>query len=200
MENKRNAIPKLNFSFGPARYYFAIAVGLFVVALIIGIVSALNRPEQAAQTVTSSISGFRYLRSYPPIELFILIFLHNSIIALAMILFGFFFGLVPLYMVYSNAILIGYVAALVSLRSSPLEAVAGLAPHGVFELTGILAAAGYGLWLGVVFIQSLRGKASFGDAFRFTLRRYTHFILPILFLAAFIEAFITPFIMRAALR
>lgn len=189
--------PGLPQSYRPARYYFIVAVGLFLLFLAIGYLIASSNPQRAAQSIAGSVSGFRYLRNFPPFELFILIFFNNSIIALLMILFGFFLGLVPLYLIYTNALLVGYVAALVSIRISPLEAIAGLLPHGIFELTGILTAAGYGLWLGVIFIKSLQGKAVFGEAFRFALKRYAVFVLPILFLAAFIEAFITPRIIQA---
>lgn len=187
-----------NLSNRPYKYFFSLAIIVFVLAIVFGFWRATGNLQNAATTIQNSLSGFRYLRSLPQWELFLYIFINNSGIALAMIIFGFFFGLVPLYFLYSNGLIIGYVVALVSINVSPLAAAAGLVPHGIFEITGIVTAAGYGIWLGVVFAQSIRGKAKFGDAFRLAIRRYFSFVLPILLVAAFIETFITPLIMRAA--
>ncbi len=76
--------------------------------------------------------------------------LRSTILTIAL---GLFFGILPLYTLLINGLLIGYVLSLTTL--SPLSASAMILPHGVFELTGYILAISCGMKLGIGSIKSL---------------------------------------------
>jgi stage II sporulation protein M len=99
--------------------------------------------------------------------------------------------------VFTNANIIGIVIAVFRTREGFVRVAMSLLPHGIFEIPAILIASGYGLWLGVKFYRRLRYGEPFLEAFWFSLRKYFTVVLPLLLIAAFIEAYITTILMKA---
>ena len=66
----------------------------------------------------------------------------------------------------------------------------------ILEIPAILLAAGYGLWLGSVFYRSLKHGEPFKEPFLWAIKKYYKVILPLLLLAAFIEAFLTSYLLK----
>jgi uncharacterized membrane protein SpoIIM required for sporulation len=62
-------------------------------------------------------------------------------------------------------------------------------PHGIFEIPGLLLAAGYGLWLGAAALRRARGKedADLGGRVRHAVRRYFAVVFPLFVLAVAVE-------------
>src|SRR4030065_741357 len=69
-------------------------------------------------------------------------------------------------------------------------------PHGIFEVPAVLIAASYGLWWGVKNYRKFRYKDAFPDDFSLPIKRYINIVIPLLIIGAFVEAYITPFIIR----
>jgi stage II sporulation protein M len=69
-------------------------------------------------------------------------------------------------------------------------------PHGIFEIPAVLIAASYGLWWGVKNYRKFRYKDSFRDEFSLPIKRYIFIVIPLLLIGSFVEAYITPFIIR----
>jgi stage II sporulation protein M len=157
---------------------------------------AVQDPQGSRDTINQLFSGLSFARNIPTFQLFIFIFLNNAIKALLVILLGFLFGIVPIFFVFTNANLIGLVVAVFGPREGFLQVVLSLLPHGIFEIPAILIASGYGLWLGVKFYRKLRYEEPFMEAFRFSMRKYFTVVFPLLLLAAFIEAYITSFLVK----
>lgn len=176
-------------------YIFVIWI-IFFLALANGYFMALASPDQSRQTIEQLFSSFSFARNISTFQLFIYIFLNNSIKAFVVILFGFFFGIVPIIFVFTNAELIGLVLAVFGAREGFLKVALSLLPHGIFEIPAILMASGYGLWLGVKFYRRIRYKEPFKEAFWFSMRKYFTVIFPLLLLAAFIEAYISTILAR----
>jgi len=183
----------------PRRIYFYLSFLIFVVALIYGFISARANIEDAGKVTGELSSSLDFLRTVPPGLLFVLIFLNNALKAFLAIIFGFFFGLFPLYFVLTNGRLIGLVAAYALTRESAIGVLSSLLPHGVFELPAVLIAVAYGFWLGARFFQWLIFRIPFRPAFYSAVRTYYRVIIPLLFVAAVIEAYITPLVVRSAL-
>jgi stage II sporulation protein M len=165
-------------------------------ALANGYILAMQNPDASRQSIEQLFSGFSFAKGISTFQLFIYIFLNNSIKAFLVILFGFAFGIIPIFFVFTNAELIGLVLAVFGAREGFLKVVLSLLPHGIFEIPAILIASGYGLWLGVRFYRRIRYGEPFMEAFWFAMRKYFTVVFPLLLLAAFIEAYISTILAR----
>lgn len=176
-------------------YIFIIWI-IFLLALANGYLMAVQDPAASQQAIGQLFSGFSFARDISTFQLFLYIFLNNSVKAFLVVLFGFFFGIVPIFFVFTNANLIGLILAVFGPREGFVRVALSLLPHGIFEIPAVLMASGYGLWLGVKFFRKLRYGEPFAEAFRFSLRKYFLVVLPLLFIAALIEAYITTMLVR----
>ena len=183
----------------PVSSYIFIIYVIFFLSLANGYLMAAQNPEGSRQMIEQLFSGLSFAKNLNTFQLFIFIFLNNAIKALLMILTGFFFGIVPIIFVFANANLIGVVIAVFGAREGFLRVVLSLLPHGIFEIPAVLIASGYGLWLGVRFYRKLRYGEPWKDAFWFAMRKYFTVVFPLLLIAAFIEAYITSFLVKQGL-
>jgi stage II sporulation protein M len=129
------------------------------------------------------------------------IFLHNLQAMAAAVCYGLIPALhLPAVLLGMNAILLGGVAAYyVNNGISLLLYLAGIVPHGIFELPAIILALACGLYLcsyltGRVF---RRDRTPRQPVFRRIGRVFCLVIVPLLALAAMAEAYLTPLILNA---
>lgn len=106
-----------------------------------------------------------------------------------MILFGILLGIAPLFFIATNGLIIGALAYVASQSGNLDLFFVGIVPHGVLEIPAIILSGAAGLMLGVKVIKS---KAAISAELSKSLKLFFGFILPVLFVAALIEAFITP--------
>ncbi|MFA5925931.1 MAG: stage II sporulation protein M [Parcubacteria group bacterium] len=183
----------------PVSSYIFIIWVIFFLSLGNGYLTALKYPNESRQAVEQLFSGLDFARSLNTFYLFIFIFLNNSVKAFFVVLTGFLFGIVPIFFVFSNANLIGLVVAVLGAREGFLRVALSLLPHGIIEIPAILIASGYGLWLGVRFYRTIRYGEPFKEAFVYSIKRYFKIVVPLLFVAAFIEAYITSYLVSKGL-
>lgn len=97
-----------------------------------------------------------------------------------------------------NALLIGGLAAFYARSGLGMAAYfAGILPHGVAELSALVLSCAAGLYLCRATTYAVLGKVDRRTVSRTLgtgLRAYTHWIVPLLTFAAFVEAFVTPLI------
>jgi stage II sporulation protein M len=172
--------------------YIIASVLLILAGAVIGFATSTYVPKVAAARNETLREFSRLFLGLPKPLLAVAIFLNNSAKTLAMILLGTFAGLVPLIFLLVN----GYVLGLVfhaSLESrGALAFLLAIAPHGVFELPAILLGTSVGLRLGAKAIKRFLGKdEKRGGELACGLRFFAAVILPLLFVAALIEAFVT---------
>lgn len=179
----------------PASSYIFVIYVIFFLSLANGYLMAIQNTEEARRIIDQLFSGFDFAKSYTGFQLFLFIFFNNSVKALFVVLTGFFFGIAPIFFVFTNANLIGVVLAVFGTREGFARVALSLLPHGIFEIPAVLFASGYGLWLGVRFYRKLRYGEPFKEAFMFSMRKYCTVVLPLLLLAAFIEAYVTTLIL-----
>ncbi|MBP1996388.1 stage II sporulation protein M [Paenibacillus eucommiae] len=99
------------------------------------------------------ISDFVNSKENPQLWLFIIIFANNFSISIMFIFLGLFFGILPLFLLVSNGMILGYVLSLNNEGSTFMLILKGILPHGIFELSAVMIACAYGIKLG-----SLVGK------------------------------------------
>lgn len=89
---------------------------------------------------------------------FMRIFLNNLMASFSMIFFGLFLGLIPLFSMLTNGMMLGMmikVAANSSGQNPWWIFVTTILPHGIFEIPAILLSAAYGVHLGIALLRRI---------------------------------------------
>lgn len=179
--------------------YTVLSVGLFTIGILTGIVAIVWVPQTAAGVERAIAEFVQMGQGLGPAGLFAFIVINNIVKAAVMMFSGIVFGLIPIFFLVSNGMVLSVVAALISNEAGALVAVAGLLPHGIIEISAVLLAAAAGLRLGAVAVERLRRadvelKRELIKAWRF----FVILVMPALIVAAVIEALATPFLLMMA--
>ncbi|HEX8974422.1 MAG TPA: stage II sporulation protein M [Patescibacteria group bacterium] len=188
---------QINRNFRHIRRCFFVAAIFFVGSIFFGYLLALADPTNVFRLVEQTLSGFSFVKHLNSFLIFAFIFLNNAIKGLIVMIAGTVFGIVPLLFIFINGQLVGLVIGSAYFLGNPWSTVLGLIPHGIFEVPAIIMSSGYGVWLGYRFYRFLRFGENFAAYFSFALRKYMRVIVPLLFVAALIETFITPYILKS---
>jgi stage II sporulation protein M len=175
------------------RNYIAVSVFLFALTALMGYFAAALDPELAAEW-TSQLEALKWIMDQPPILIMMIIFFKNLLACALSVLLGIGLGLVPLMVVTTNGFLLGIVAYGAIQKEGVLYLIAGIMPHGIIELPIVLLSIAIGFRLGYLLIMTVaREEADLAGETRIALHFLVRWIAPLLFLAAAIETFITPF-------
>jgi stage II sporulation protein M len=173
--------------------YLTASLGLFFLGAIAGLIIVQQVPELAdrfADTIATFVKGFAGM---PRWQLAIAIFLNNSVKTLIALLLGILFGVVPTVFLLANGVALG-VALSLSIQSRGIwHSLLSLLPHGIIELPAVFLGMSIGLLLGVHAFKRLRGRSETPVSTEVYLgvRYFFAVILPLLLLAALVEAFVT---------
>lgn len=162
--------------------YILAAVTLFLASAFVGLSfpALFSSFDDLLRDLVLQTEGMNWL------QLFLFIFKNNLLSALFALFLGFFFGIVPLFNALLNGAVLGYVVA----RTIPLTGLAGLwrlLPHGIFELPAIFIAIGLGIKFGAALL-TFSPRTILRKRFSDSLGVFVYVILPLLLLAALIEA------------
>ena len=178
------------------RYTLFLAV-FFILSILLGVYAAHSQPEETAKIFEQLMAEYSGLSDAGPVTLFLLIFFNNIIITFIIMVLGIFFALAPIFFVWANGFVFGLSMPILSNDLGIIPVVLGLSPHGIIEIPAALLSAGYGVWLGKKGYRALRYKEPLLPSIKKALKGYLQYILPLFFLAACIEAFITKFILES---
>lgn len=168
----------------------AMLTFIFLLSAYAGYIAAQNDPTIDG-TLRKFFEGFRdYMRD--PIMLMLIIFINNAGKGLMAMLAGFFFGIFPIIFISMNGYILGVVISLREPDMGISGVLMAILPHGILEIPAIIIACSYGIWLGYKFYRSLFMGEEFKPYLMDALKTYFKTILPVLFIAAAVEAFITP--------
>ena len=118
-------------------------------------------------------------------SLAVFIFSNNLKVSLIALFFGFFFGIVPIFLALSNGYVIGYVSKLV-VNSEGVGSLWRLLPHGIFEIPAVLISLGLGMKLGFSFFN-LKPDKVFLERIYLSIKSLIIIVL-LLIIAAVIES------------
>ncbi|ULL13422.1 stage II sporulation protein M [Paenibacillus sp. H1-7] len=149
----------LMLQFKRMKHYFIASALVFTVSMVLGagyseqfqafIEMQLKGMEQWAQSITKTEN--------PQWSLFWLIFWNNISKSLLVIGVGAFFGVIPLFFLIANGLILGYVIAVSAQQQSVLFVIKGILPHGILEIPAVVFACAFGLRMGVLVMKSLWG-------------------------------------------
>ena len=176
---------------------FFSLLALFVVSLWLGSQSGMNHSKEATALFDRLFAMFSSLKNVNVLAMFFFIFVNNAVKAFAMVILGTFFGIIPVFFVALNGVLIGIMSSVVISRHGIGYLFAGTIPHGILEVPAFLIAASYGLQLGNRYYRKLKYGESFKPFFSQVMGKMFRFVLPLLALASFVETFITMTILRS---
>ena len=103
--------------------------------------------------------------------------------------------IVPIMFIMFNGYILGIVMCESARIEGPLYVAAAILPHGIIELPMVIGSAALGTRIGMMVLLRINGKISTEEilsAFKWSISFYFRWILPLLFVAAVIETFITP--------
>ncbi|MCY0900997.1 MAG: stage II sporulation protein M [Firmicutes bacterium] len=183
------------------RPFLWIAGGLFFLGILLGAIAAPGIGHLLRPFVTGLRQEALDLRFDTKGQLEWALFDNNWMVSLYMVAGGLLLGLVPAVGVLINGALIGYVITTLSERDhmSPLWIVlAGVLPHGIFEIPAYLLAAGMGLRLGLLVARTGAGRAHRRDwtAILQDVAPIVGAFTVLLLIAAFMESHVTPWLLH----
>lgn len=175
--------------------YILVVTCIFVVTLIIGLTVSLKDLGLSENYLEILKNSFGWIKTLSPLSIMLVIFLNNAVKSLFSIVLGAGFGLIPILFIAGNGLILGLIAAQVSKEQGIVFVLAALLPHGIIEVPMVLISAGLGLRLGFFMYLSLRGqKKDMKYELVESLSTYVRIIMPLLFIAAVVETFVTPLI------
>ena len=171
---------------------------LLAVGILIGITAIFYYPDFAHE-LEDSLSGFaKHFRGLSKLQLAGAIFLNNALKTLVVILLGTLLGVMAMVFLVVNGAAIG-IAIYLSTQSRGLwTSLLAVLPHGILELPAVLLGSSIGLMLGAHSIKQIFRttettlRSELGRALKF----FFAVIVPLLMLAALVEAFVTSVVAR----
>lgn len=171
-------------------FYFKALSLIFVIALSVGLITALLFPFEARQGVDEVSRQLEFLSDAGPLQIFWIIFLNNAIKSFFALAGGILFGIIPVVFILINGYAIGIVGAVVIAEKGIVNLFALTLPHGIFEIPAVLLAASYGVMLGEKFYARIMRGEPFRAIFFMVMNAFLKIIVPVLAIAALIETLI----------
>lgn len=166
-----------------SKYYLLIISFLLIASFLFGYIFPLFFLDFIKRFIEQILEQTKDMNFF---QLFIFILQNNLRTAFFAIIFGVFFGIFSIFSTLFNGYVIGVISSKVSATYGN-AILFRLLPHGIFELPSLIISLALGLKLGM-FIFSKDKKKTFINNLENSLRVFLSIILPLLIIAAFIEA------------
>ena len=131
-----------------------------------------------------------------PYEMALELFANNLQACVLLFLGGASFGIVTIFIMSLNGIVIGAIMEMVHKDHTPLFVAAAILPHGIFEIPAFIIAGALGILLAQSLIAEWYGSGDTAVVARQYGRLFVLYVLPLVAIAACVEAFITPVIIH----
>jgi len=179
--------------------FITFCIQLFFVSTIAGIYIAINHTKETQEVLKFVSEMFSPAVNYSQSELFFFIFQNNVIALFISLVESIVFGISSIAMIIANGVIIGVFAVLVADKTSILHFILGILPHGIFELPAAIITSSMGMRIGSAVISKImKKKVSIAYEIYNAIKCYILIVVPLLLVAAFVEAFITPVILSLA--
>jgi stage II sporulation protein M len=167
-------------------YFLSIPVGYVSYDLV------ADKVMPMIQQFTQDIQGKSQL------ETAITIFLNNYRVCAILLLAGTFI-LPTIFILFVNGFAMGFVMKMLEIKNHDLIfLIKGIAPHGIFELPAIFISAAIGLRIGLSYLTPDNKKRieNVNQAIKEAVLINFLVVLPLLIIAAFVEAFVTTALLK----
>ncbi len=182
---------------GQLKNAIAITIIIFSATLIAGWFGTAHDPAIGENLMTlfeKEVVG--QLKGDNPLEMFIKLFANNFETCILLFLGGASFGILTVFIMSLNGVVIGSIMEIIFHDHSLAFVAAAILPHGIFEIPAFIIAGALGILLGQSLIAEWYGRADTAiDAGQYACLFVTY-VLPLVAIAAFVEAFITPVVIH----
>ncbi|MFA6226451.1 MAG: stage II sporulation protein M [Methanoregula sp.] len=170
---------------------------LFFAPLTVGWVGTMQNPavgENLMKLFEKEVAD--QILENNPADICIKLFMNNLEACILLFLGGASFGILTIFIISLNGIMIGAIMEIIHKDHSWVFIGAALLPHGIFEILAFIISGALGILLAQSLIAEWYGGAdSAGEAQKLT-RIFLLYVLPLVVVAACVEAFITPVIIH----
>ncbi|TET26444.1 MAG: stage II sporulation protein M [Dehalococcoidia bacterium] len=176
--------------------WIIVAALLFSAGLILGLASP-GSISLFAEDIAALEELADFLESLPPFLVFIIIFLKN----VSVLLFGFILSpllcLVPILSLTVNGWLLGFVSVIVAEEKSVAFVLAGILPHGIFEIPALILGQAAALGFGAAVILALFKEERRKQILPTLKQNLKYLLIAVILLlpAAIIETYLTPLLL-----
>ena len=177
----------------PLRTAAVVAVLAFLLTAAAGVAVVRGSPatgKQFIQIVQDEVVGKVNARDPPSLAVFI--FANNLQACILLFLGGVTLGLLTLFIIASNGVIIGGIMELVREQQGLAYVAAAILPHGIFEVPSFIISASLGFILGTALLSEWHGGGDSAATAAAHGRTFLLGVVPLVTIAAFVEAFITP--------
>ncbi|HML22156.1 MAG TPA: stage II sporulation protein M [Aggregatilinea sp.] len=188
----------------------AVVAVCIVAALVLGAIMGahwrlpLDQAQTDEQSMAENMQRFFDLGQGSPHLILAVVMQNVRVLALGTLLAMISFGVAPLVLVMLPFGIIGYLAVQIAGSGiDPIIVLAGVAPHGLFEIPAILLSGAAALRLGSILTKPPRGMVAsevwlraLGDA----LKLGVGVVLPLLIVAGVMEVLVTPHVIELVLK
>jgi stage II sporulation protein M len=173
--------------------YILFSSFIFSFAVLSGYAFACNYPEETREIIEELKEFFSVSEEATSFQMFLFILENNVIKLFTVIFLGIFAGLIPLLSVWGNGIILGIFAQIISQELSWSFFMLGILPHGIIEIPVLILSTAIGMKIGKLAVWRVFGRhRNFRKEFTKAIKFYIVVLVPLLFIAALIEAFVTP--------
>ncbi|MHC1564035.1 MAG: stage II sporulation protein M [Candidatus Hecatellaceae archaeon] len=167
-----------------------LSLTIFAVGAAAGYLSAEKVSEQLMKVLSEELSPFAEL---PPPLLALAIFTNNFSKTLIIMLLGLLFAVPPVLFILANGFILGVVGFEVIECKGILFLALGVLPHGVFEVSAAALSTALGIKIGIAaYRRAKRRSFEVQRTLKLCLKTYFSLVVPLLFLAALVETYVTP--------
>ena len=170
---------------------------LFFATVTVGWVGTMQNPDIGQnlmklfeKEVADQITG----KEAP--DIFVKLFINNLEACILLFLGGASFGILTIFIISLNGIVIGAIMEIVHKDHSVAFVAAAILPHGVFEIPAFIISGAMGIVLAQSLISEWYNGTNAEEDGRKCGRLFIRYVIPLIATAAFIEAFITPVIIQ----
>lgn len=174
-----------------------VTILLFLVAMIIGWVGTARDPTIGNDLLVmfqKEIAGQITIGN--SIDMCIKLFANNLEACILLFLGGASFGILTVLILSLNGIVIGAITEIISHGHSAIFIAAAILPHGIFEIPAFILAAALGFLMAQSLIAEWYGAADTAADAAQSARLFIFCVVPLIAMAAVVEAFITPAVIQ----
>ena len=174
-----------------------LAIFLFGIGLVWGLATPTGIPGLLSEDIAALEELADFLSPLPQAAVFVFIFIKNVLAVLISLVLSPIFCLVPVLALVINGGVIGLVSTSVIQEESIGYLLAGLLPHGVFELPAFIIGEAVALSFGAVMTLALFKKEKRKLVLPNVKQnlRYLAVVFALLLPAAIIETYVTPLLL-----
>jgi len=170
---------------------------LFCATLTVGWIGSAQNPavgQELLKLFQKEVAGQMSKDNAP--DLCIKLFFNNLEACILLFLGGASFGIVTIFIMSLNGIVIGAIMEIIRKDHSVLFVAAALVPHGIFEIPAFIISGALGILLAQALIAEWYGGPEAEGEARKYARFFMMYVLPLVAVAACVEAFITPVVIQ----